>query len=225
MNRMAAPIYLATMLLPVGAIGAPGNGVCGTGTLIDVQVHVEMIQAGTMEHGQERAKKNGKKEYDSYSTNYLRKQITYTVTARFDDMVYTAQSESIFGFGFKPTSFVVNDPIQGCVRDNTIALARPDGKEYKAHILHAARIPQPDLTARFPPDIVPESRHSRLQFVSNPIGADIEVDGAFVGSTPSEVELAVGDHGITITKLGYQTWRRMVHVTGGEATVNAGLRK
>ena len=100
MNRIAAPIYLATMLLSTAAVGAPGNGVCSTGTLIDVQEHVEMIQAGTMEHGRERVKKNGRKEYDSYSTNYLQKQITYTVTVGFGDMVYTAQSESTFGFGF-----------------------------------------------------------------------------------------------------------------------------
>ena len=47
MTRMAASIYFATMLLPVVAIAAPKDGVCGIGTLIDVQAHVEVIQAGT----------------------------------------------------------------------------------------------------------------------------------------------------------------------------------
>ena len=45
-------------------------------------------------------------------------------------------------FGFKPTTFVVNDPIQACIRSNTLALARPDGKEYKAHVVRALRVPQ-----------------------------------------------------------------------------------
>lgn len=147
MTRMAAPIYFATMLLPVVAIAAPKNGVCGIGTLIDVQAHVEVIDAGTIEHGRETVKKNGGREYDSYSTSNLQKRTTYTVTVALDDLTYTAQSEQILGFGFKPTSLVVNDPIGACVRGGTLALERPDGKEYRAHILRVARVPRPDSPA------------------------------------------------------------------------------
>ena len=57
MARMAASIYFATMLLPVVAIAAPKDGPCGIGALIDVQTHVEVIQAGTIEHGRETVKK------------------------------------------------------------------------------------------------------------------------------------------------------------------------
>ena len=99
MTRMAASIYFATMLLPFVAIGAPKDGVCGIGTLIDVQAHVEVIQAGTIEHGRETVKKNGRREYDSYSAPNLQKQTTYTVTIVLDDLTYIAQSELIFGFG------------------------------------------------------------------------------------------------------------------------------
>ena len=155
MTRMAAPIYFATMLLPVMAIAAPKNGVCGIGTLIDVQAHVEVIQAGTIEHGRETVKKNGRKEYDSYSTSNLQKQTTYTVTIVLDDLTYTAQSEQIFGFGFKPTSLVVNDPIGVCVRGSTLALERPDGKEYRARILRVARVPRADDPAGLPTDKTP----------------------------------------------------------------------
>jgi hypothetical protein len=155
MTRMAALIYLAAMLLSTKAIAAPGNGVCSTGTLIDVQVHVEVIEAGTMEHGQESVKKNGKKEYSSYSTSNLQKQTTYTVTVGLDDLIYTAESKEIFGFGFKPTSLVVNDPVRACVRGNTLALERPDGKEYRTHILRAVRVSRPDhSTARMPADMI-----------------------------------------------------------------------
>jgi hypothetical protein len=150
MTRMAASIYFATMLLPVVAIAAPKDGLCGIGTLIDVQAHVEVIQAGTIEHGRETVKKNGRKEYDSYSTSNLQKQTTYTVTIVLDDLTYTAQSELIFGFGFKPTSLVVNDPIGVCVRGSTLALERPDGKEYRARILRVARVPRADRPAGMP---------------------------------------------------------------------------
>jgi hypothetical protein len=127
------------MLLPVVAIAAPKDGVCGVGTLIDVQANVEVIQAGTIEHGRETVKKNGRREYDSYSAPNMQKQTTYT-----------AQSELIFGFGFKPTSLVVNDPIGVCVRGSMLALERPDGKEYRARILRVARVPRADHPAGMP---------------------------------------------------------------------------
>jgi hypothetical protein len=65
MTGMAASIYFATMLLPAAAIAAPKGGVCGIGTVIDVQAHVEVIQAGAFEHGRETVKKNGRREYYS----------------------------------------------------------------------------------------------------------------------------------------------------------------
>src|SRR5437764_15436930 len=86
MTRMAASIYFATMLLPVVAIAAPKDGVCGIGTLIDVQAHVEVIQAATIQQGRETVKKNGRREYDSYSAPNLQKQTTYTVTIVVDDL-------------------------------------------------------------------------------------------------------------------------------------------
>ena len=144
MTRMAASIYFATMLLPVVTVAAPNDGVCGIGTLTDVQARVEVIQAGVIEHSRETIKKNGRREYDSYSAPNMQKQTTYTVTIVVDDLTYTAQSELIFGFGFKPTSLVVNDPIGVCVRGSTLALERPDGKEYRARILRVARVPRAD---------------------------------------------------------------------------------
>ena len=152
MIRMAASIYFATMLLPVVAIAAPKDGVCGIGTLIDVQAHVEVIQAGTIEHGRETVKKNGRREYDSYSAPNVQKQTIYTVTIVMDDLTYTAQSGLMFGFGFKPTSLVVNDPVGACVRGSTLALERPDGKEYKARILRVARVLRADRPAGMPTD-------------------------------------------------------------------------
>ena len=141
MNGTKVVFYAASMLLPVAAMGAPNQGICAAGTLVDVQADTEMVQTGTFEHG--RAKNtNGKREYDSYSTTSVQKQTTYTVVVRLEDMVYTAQSQAIFGFGFKPTAFVINDAIEGCRDRNTLALTRPDGKQYKARIVRAARDPQ-----------------------------------------------------------------------------------
>ena len=58
---------------------------------------------------------------------------------------------------------------------------------------------------------------------SNPSGADIEIDGSFVGSTPSTLQLNLGDHEITIKKKGFQTWTRKMKTTSGSVNVNADL--
>ena len=58
---------------------------------------------------------------------------------------------------------------------------------------------------------------------SNPSGADIEIDGSYVGSTPSSVQLENGEHEIHIKKNGFQDWSRKIKITGGTINVNADL--
>lgn len=58
---------------------------------------------------------------------------------------------------------------------------------------------------------------------SLPSGADIEVDGAFVGNTPSTINLASGVHEISIKKKGFADWHRKLTVTGGSIHLNATL--
>ena len=50
---------------------------------------------------------------------------------------------------------------------------------------------------------------------------DIEVDGSFVGSTPSTLNLAPGKHEIVVKKSGYQNWTRTMTVGSGNVRVNA----
>jgi hypothetical protein len=58
---------------------------------------------------------------------------------------------------------------------------------------------------------------------STPPGADIEVDGNFVGNTPSTVTVLHGNHEIIITKKGFEDWGRMLNVTGGSIRLSADL--
>jgi hypothetical protein len=67
---------------------------------------------------------------------------------------------------------------------------------------------------------------SPVSIKSNPDGADITVDGKYVGSTPSIIRLATGDHEIEIRKPGFKAWeRKMAVTTGGKVTVDATLEK
>jgi len=59
---------------------------------------------------------------------------------------------------------------------------------------------------------------------STPDGADITVDGKYMGSTPSTLQLAPGDHTVNIERSGYKHWQRIMTVnSGGIITIDARL--
>jgi hypothetical protein len=58
---------------------------------------------------------------------------------------------------------------------------------------------------------------AKLQPESNPSGADIEVDGNFVGNTPSDVQISEGDHTISLKKTGFKNWERKLKVNAGSS--------
>jgi hypothetical protein len=64
---------------------------------------------------------------------------------------------------------------------------------------------------------------TELSISSTPPGADIEMDGKFVGSTPSSITVASGEHDIAVKKSGFAVWNRKITTSGGHATINAEL--
>ena len=64
---------------------------------------------------------------------------------------------------------------------------------------------------------------SLLEVDANEPNCDIEVDGSFVGNTPSKLSLAPGKHQVTVKKKGYADWTRNVMVSGSEIHLNAEL--
>ncbi len=68
----------------------------------------------------------------------------------------------------------------------------------------------------------PQSQAS-LTIASSPPSADIEVDGGFVGNTPSTVTLVPGSHEITVKKKGFADWTRKLDVTSGNIHLDAEL--
>jgi len=67
---------------------------------------------------------------------------------------------------------------------------------------------------------------STVDIKSTPDGAEITMDDKFMGSTPSSLRLAVGDHKIKLGKSGFKIWERTMTVgAGATATVDATLEK
>jgi len=67
------------------------------------------------------------------------------------------------------------------------------------------------------------SVQAQLQIFSTPDAADIEIDGDFVGSTPSTVGVAAGKHRLVVRKNGLAIWERTITVSTGLVRVNATL--
>ena len=56
---------------------------------------------------------------------------------------------------------------------------------------------------------------AKLSVTSTPDGADIEMDGSFVGNTPSDIDVPAGEHTVTVKKAGFQQWEKKLKVSGG----------
>lgn len=70
---------------------------------------------------------------------------------------------------------------------------------------------------------VAESNVTKIAVNSTPAGADITVDGSFVGNTPSTIEVPAGDHSITVSKNGFKDWERKLKASGGSVNLNVEL--
>jgi len=66
----------------------------------------------------------------------------------------------------------------------------------------------------------------KCSFSSTPSGAEVTVDGRYVGSTPSMVNLHTGTHVVVVSLPSFVQWKRELSVSpGSELTVNAVLEK
>jgi PEGA domain len=64
---------------------------------------------------------------------------------------------------------------------------------------------------------------SQLTVDASVANCDVELDGAFVGSTPSTVSLASGDHTVRVSKKGYQPYEKKLHISGSKTNLHANL--
>ncbi len=94
----------------------------------------------------------------------------------------------------------------GSVQDACEGIVK-DWSEHAAQIKAAAAKPTPSAAPT--PAVVEVAAKSvaapKISVASTPDGADIEIDGSFVGNTPSVVELTPGEHVVVVKKSGYRT--------------------
>src|ERR1700674_3840225 len=112
----------------------------------------------------------------------------------------------------------------GSVQEACEAITR-DWSEHGASI-RAASVPaqEKSLPLAVPPAATTST--ANLQIDSTPAGADIEIDGSFVGSTPSNVQVAEGDHTVVVKKSGFKDWERKLKSSAGSSVhISAAMEK
>ncbi|MGB9121217.1 MAG: PEGA domain-containing protein [Candidatus Angelobacter sp.] len=106
----------------------------------------------------------------------------------------------------------------------------PKGTEITAYVagnisLEKSKFDSPAQPGTSSQGSVLTSSQTAISITSIPPGADLEVDGKFVGNTPSSVSLASGEHAIKVTKKGYKAWERNLTASGGSVNLNAELEQ
>jgi hypothetical protein len=69
------------------------------------------------------------------------------------------------------------------------------------------------------------AEQANVEFWSDPAGADIEVDGKHVGTTPSTLMVPPGWHTVTMRKQDFRSWQKTIDVTSGSLRVAAYLQQ
>ncbi len=67
------------------------------------------------------------------------------------------------------------------------------------------------------------SNDAQLEVTSTPSGADVELDGSFVGNTPSNLGVSPGDHTVSVKKSGFKPWERKIKIRSGRVSIAAEL--
>jgi len=107
-------------------------------------------------------------------------------------------------------------------------ISLPQGTEITAFVegdmhLDMNRFGAAPMAPIAPPPATETPAQASISIDSTPAGADIEIDGAFVGNTPSTISVVPGSHQIAVKKKGFADWARTLNVTGGSIHLNADL--
>jgi hypothetical protein len=117
---------------------------------------------------------------------------------------------------------------KGKARKQLYTLVDANGKASPSAVAVAIQPAVPGHSSVTPAQEVPAEKAEKVKcsFTSTPTGAEITLDGKYVGNTPSEIDLTAGTHAIVFSMAGFTQWKRDLTVLPGSAlTVSAILLK
>jgi hypothetical protein len=168
-------------------------------------------------------------EYGIYTLSVERQQRdgSYVVLHRFQQrgIYHTLYGIPLGGKGHHPAHAVIEEAAEW-INSGGLSQAERLAAESKTPATSLATpLPTPatiPADSNAPAAATPGSE-AVLDISSNPTAAEIEIDGAFVGNTPSSVEVSPGEHALKITKKGFVPWERRLKAMPGHASVSPEL--
>jgi len=168
-------------------------------------------------------------EYGIYTLSVERQQRdgSYVVLHRFQQrgIYHTLYGIPLGGKGHHPAHAVIEEAAEW-INSGGLSQAERLAAESKTPATSLATpLPTPatiPVDSNAPAAATPGSE-AVLDISSNPTAAEIEIDGAFVGNTPSSVEVSPGEHALKITKKGFVPWERRLKAMPGHASVSPEL--
>jgi PEGA domain len=200
--------------LRVGDAVVMANGAKATGTIVTAQAKRRMGRGGQLDFTIERVQ--------MVDGNWLSVRYTPMKSTGKGNGVSTGVLTAGLAMAFWPAA-----PL-GLLRkghDATIAKGRiyevfADASTYVAAVDSA-----PDTAPQAGTTLVADNSQGHattLNINANQPGADIEVDGMFVGNAPSTIQLAAGVHRILVRQ-GASAWQRDLQAYGGTVNISAVL--
>jgi PEGA domain len=236
-------LVLATILFAAGLSNAATRNVVIRLKVLDSETHSVMIDDSGV------PKNCDQLTYDAYCNSSKTQQVTntlivqdlgtgvqYRVSCGIDTKwsrclplpkgdTYDAQKEK---HGL--TIYYSDD--DGKARRQFYAFAASEGKANPAAAPVIAQTMAPSAPSSVQAALAPTASGDGLRetvkcnFSSTPAGAEVALDGRYVGSTPSVLGLTTGNHVVVISNPGFASWKReLTVVSGSELTVNAVLQK
>jgi hypothetical protein len=98
---------------------------------------------------------------------------------------------------------------------NTQVAKADEPKDEKASVKRGSEAAPSNATSKEAEAVTISAAEAIVALVSTPVGADVNVDDAFVGSAPASLKLKPGKHTIKVTMTGYKDWSREVTVLAG----------
>lgn len=165
-------------------------------------------------------------------------RVSCTIETRFSSCAPLPKGESFDARKEKHGLVVYYVDDKGKVRKQLYTLVRSDEKAgaqtsaaaVATQPVREVAAPQQSSAPAVPPRAVAAQQVSpekvRCNFNSTPPGAEITVDGKYLGSTPSEIPLSTGTHVVAFSMPGFAEWKRELTVEAGSVVnVTGNLQK
>lgn len=230
MNKVLAACVLAAVSLPALAqngtvvVYRPGKYV---GSALKPSVYVDGNEVGRLKNGRYITLQLAPGKHDLESS--MKKAAPLEVAVKPNETVYLEMV--ILTGNWRGGGRLI--PVGEDEAKTALLKLKPSDEQSKVAVADSTGPSQrQEPTPADNPQVEPEAESgvpmqpANVTVKSTPQGADIDVDGKFMGSTPSTIQLSPGEHLVSVEKEGMRPWQRTMTVTaGGSITIDATLEK